>query len=356
MPKTVQIPTVVSLDTARSPSPLKVRRSPNSISFGATRLPRGGLTPGERSLLVHLSSEPARFMDSVEFHKPGALKRIFSDAAAVEKPDVRWYQPLLDDRIASGSTSTFVRPPKSLVLTAAQERVIFSQFNYARFRLSREQRLAIKGGFTLIRSRNILNWHSVAEGLRAQIAETNLALVLAMAKRVRSADLDFGDLISEGNMALMRSIDKFDYTRGFKFSTYACRAILKAYSRLGIKTLKHRQHFPIEFDPTLEKGDHPAEVRALRETESIQEVKSIFDTNKAALSDIERTVIFHRYGLDKPLRDAPLTLEQVGTIVGVTKERVRQIQNKALEKIRVALISLDPTAGRSLPTISGHPN
>lgn len=342
--------------TARSPR-LRVRRSPSSISFGSTRLPRGSLTPSQRELLAALSTgEPIPFMDSPEFHKPGAQKRIFNDAPSIEKPDVSWYQRLLDERSASSQRAFNPRPPKSLVLTAAQERVIFGQFNYARFRLAREQRRGAKLGVTPLRSRSMLRWHATAEELRSQIAETNLALVLAMAKRVRSAELDFGDLISEGNMALMRSIDKFDYTRGFKFSTYACRAILKAFSRLGTKTLRHKKLFPIEFDPLLERGDYPGEVRALRESESVQDVKAIFANNRAALSEIERTVLFHRYGLDRPIREAPLTLEQVGSIVGVTKERVRQIQNKALEKIRVAMVSLDPIVGRVPPSIGALPN
>lgn len=205
-------------------------------------------------------------------------------------------------------------------------------------------------------SERILRWHRVSDEVRKQLAETNLALVLAMAKRVRSADLDFGDLMSEGNMALMRSVDKFDFSRGFKFSTYACRAILKAYSRLGLKAQKYRKHFPVEFDPALERGDHVGAVRAARQTEDVAEVKTLFDSNRAGLSELERTVIFHRYGLDRPVHAAPMTLEKVGVMVGVTKERVRQIQNKALEKIRRALVCLNPAAAERLPTINGSRN
>jgi len=62
-------------------------------------------------------------------------------------------------------------------------------------------------------------------------------------------------------------------------------------------------------------------------------------SNRAELTDVERTVIEHRFGLEAGENEKPMTLEQVGQIIGVTKERVRQIQNKAMEKIRSELES-----------------
>jgi RNA polymerase primary sigma factor len=99
---------------------------------------------------------------------------------------------------------------------------------------------------------------------------------------------------------------------------------------------KHRQRFPTDFDPALEKSNHLETLRATHEKECAEEVKHIVLNNEADLSDVERTVIHYRFGLGSE-HPAPLTLEQVGQIIGVTKERVRQIQNKALEKIREVL-------------------
>lgn len=335
---------------------LKVRRSAPSISFGAIRTPAGAFTPQERTTLERLQREVIQFVDNVEFRRVGAEKRIFADAPVIANPDVTWYQPLLDERVVTPIRGANGRPAKTVVLTAAQERVIFAQLNYARFRGAKVQRKAAREELSAAIARDLLKWHTTAERIRKQIAESNLALVLAMAKRVRSADLDFGDLISEGNMALLRAVDKFDFSRGFKFSTYGCRAILKAYSRLGIKTQKYRQHFPVEFDPELERADHIGEIRSSRESDDIQEVKNVFQSDRAGLSDIERTVIFHRYGLDRPVNSSQLTLEQVGIILGVTKERVRQIQNKALEKIRLAIVSMNPAMANLLPAITGSQN
>jgi RNA polymerase sigma factor (sigma-70 family) len=183
----------------------------------------------------------------------------------------------------------------------------------------------------------LLYWHRKAEQYRDQIAQTNLALVLAMAKRTRMNEVDFADLVSEGNMALLRSVDKFDVSRGFKFSTYACRAILKAFSRSGMKHSQYRQFFPTDFDPALERSDHQRRRFDEHESDCADEVMRIVHANRAELSDVERQVISHRFALNREQHSSPLTLEQVGQIVGLTKERVRQIQNKALSKIRRTL-------------------
>jgi RNA polymerase primary sigma factor len=227
----------------------------------------------------------------------------------------------------------------NVVLSAEQERALFLQFNYARFRAARLHKQVAGGQFLDEQARELIKWHDLSMRLRDQIAQSNLALVLAMAKRVRHSEMDFGDLISEGNMALLRAIDKFNVARGFKFSTYACRAILKAFSRSGMKQTQYRQLFPTDFDPALERSDYQRRKFDEHETDCASEVRRIVMDNTADLTDVEKAVIHHRFALTEPGTEEPtaLTLEQVGQIVGLTKERVRQIQNKALEKIRKAL-------------------
>jgi RNA polymerase sigma factor (sigma-70 family) len=333
-------------------SRVRQRRRPVRLSAG-DRAPshRGssastGLTTEEEGLLRQVLSEPVDYIDSEEFYKPNAETRIYKEAPAIEKPDVSWYRPLMDD-LTPGRDRGRGRGgknPGTILLTGAQERVLFLQYNFARHRM-REIQIDIGDGEpTLEQARELLRWNRIAVSYREQIAETNLALVLAMAKRTRMSEVDFADLVSEGNMALLRSVDKFDCGRGFKFSTYACRAILKAFSRQGMKLSKYRQRFPTDFDPALEKSNHLETVRALHEKECAEEVKHIVLKNEADLSDVEKTVIHHRFGLELKEDQIPLTLEQVGQIIGVTKERVRQIQNKALEKIRLALEQSHPDA------------
>jgi RNA polymerase sigma factor (sigma-70 family) len=148
------------------------------------------------------------------------------------------------------------------------------------------------------------------------------------------------DLISEGNLALLRAVNKFDCGRGYKFSTYACRAILKSFSRVATRTSRRRGLFPTEFDPALERSDFSERSRANREGECVHELKTLLLENEAQLSEVERQVILARFNIDSGEEHAAAkakTLEQVGEMIGVTKERVRQIQNKALGKLRAAL-------------------
>src|SRR5438874_12349699 len=168
-----------------------------------------------------------------------------------------------------------------------------------------------------------------------------------MAKRTRLGDVDFAEVVSEGNMALIRAVDKFNVDRGFKFSTYACRAILKAFSRTALKASKHRTRFPVEFEPDMEKSDWSDRKRDTVEEECVDELKMIVDRNLADLSSVEQTVIKQRFNWQEQ-QESSLTLEEVGKIIGVTKERVRQIQNKALAKIRQVMeegvLRITPTA------------
>jgi len=329
-------------------SPLDLVRKRHRLgvrSRAGASVDRVGLTADDEQLLREILAEPMDYMDNSEFGKPDAEHLIYRDLPEIARPDISWYRPLMDDATRIGDRSREkprARGQGSILLTGAQERILFLKYNFARFSVRQIQTQLGSGLPTIALAREILRWYRVAKNYREQIAETNLALVLAMAKRTRMSEVDFADMVSEGNMALMRSVDKFDCARGFKFSTYACRAILKAFSRQGVKFSKYRQRFPTDFDSTIERSNHLETLRATHERESAEEVKHIVLTNRAELSEVERTVINHRFALVGKPTPTPLTLEQVGQIIGVTKERVRQIQNKALEKIRIALESNHP--------------
>lgn len=321
------------LDRLRKRKGRMVRAGDATTQKGRSRV-GAGLSSRDEVIIAQLLSSEMDFIDSEAFYVDDAEYNIYDDAPEIQRPDVSWYRPLMDD-FRPGKNQN-LKSNGTVLLTAAEERVIFLQYNYSRYRIWKLQQEIGTGDPTDEQAQELLRWYRTAVGYREQIAETNLALVLAMAKRTRMSEVDFADLVSEGNMALLRSIDKFDCGRGFKFSTYACRAILKAFSRQGMKLSKYRQRFPTDFDPALEKSNHLETVRKTYEEECAEEVKKIVQENRADLTDIERTVIEYRFGIEAGEDAMPLTLEQVGQIIGVTKERVRQIQNKALEKIREA--------------------
>ncbi len=279
-----------------------------------------------RERVMALLEENFSYMDSPTFRRKNVEQELFTEDAERELPLTSWYQPTRDD--LGGLSST---PPQ--LMKTAEERMMFLRFNYCKKRLSPMQKQIRAGELTAAMAREFLDWHRKLEHFREYLVRTNLALVLAMAKRTRLGDTDFAEIVSEGNMALLRAVDKFSIDRGFKFSTYACRAILKAFSRTAMKASKHRTRFPVEFEPEMEQSDWADRRRDQVEDDCIDELKAIVDRNLADLSSVEQTVIRRRFNW-KQAEESPLTLEEVGKIIGVTKERVRQIQNKALAKIR----------------------
>src|SRR6059058_5474338 len=128
-------------------------------------------------------------------------------------------------------------------------------FNFAKPNLTILQKKAKREGLDKELAQQLVEWDRRFEHFREYLVRTNLALVLAMAKRTRLGDVDFAEVVSEGNMALIRAVDKFNVDKGFKFSTYACRAILKAFSRTALKASRHRTRFPVKFEPDMEKSD-----------------------------------------------------------------------------------------------------
>ena len=283
-----------------------------------------------RQKVEALLEESYAFMDSPIFKQRGIEKELFDFDKEPSLPMTSWYQPTRDEAV----DDTMAAAPQ--LMTAKEERIMFLRFNFSKLKLTRLQKRIKRDGLTRERAEEFLEWHRRFEHFREYLVRTNLALVLAMAKRTRLGDVDFAEVVSEGNMALIRAVDKFNVDRGFKFSTYACRAILKAFSRTALKSSRHKMRFPVEFEPDMEKSDWTDRRRDAVEEDCIDELKQIVDRNLAELSNVEETVIRRRFNWQQE-EESPLTLEEVGQIIGVTKERVRQIQNKALAKIRLVM-------------------
>jgi RNA polymerase primary sigma factor/RNA polymerase sigma factor len=236
------------------------------------------------------------------------------------------------------------RPPSGLptylaslydvpLLSREQEAHLFRKFNYLKFKASklREQLNPSDAKVALMDEIERLNDESVA--VKNLIVQANLRLVVSIAKRHVSQTEEFFTLVSDGNMSLIRAAEKFDYSRGFKFSTYASWAIIKNFARTIPHEFKQRDRFRTSADEMfLAKEDNrpvpmfEESAQQLRE-EQIGRILSRLD-------DREQTIIKSRFGLDHS--EKPLTLKEVGAKMGVTKERIRQIEARALSKLRAA--------------------
>ncbi len=229
-----------------------------------------------------------------------------------------------------------IPPPtaKPTVLSHEDERTLFLSYNYARYRLNKLIEIQ-SPQCTPGRAQQMVRWFRRALKPRGDLVEANMPLVLAMVRYTNVTNVEFSELVSEGNMALLRSVDKFDVSRGYKFSTYACRSILKSFSRVAVKTQRYRQLFPVEFDPCLQRSDYAERRHQSQREDSIDALRAILAQNRAELTNIEQTVVRKRFPMCSGRRKRPLS--EIAKGVGLSKERVRQIQKTAVKKIRSAL-------------------
>lgn len=292
------------------------------------------LAAEDQVLLTKLLTEPTDYVNHPCFIKPDIECTLYGGEDKLSRTLPTRFVESRDP--ISAAVSAGERVP---TLSYKQEEHLFTRYNYARMQATMILREHAGKRLSAAATRRLLAWGHRMLAARSVIVRLNMPLVLAMAKRTRLTNIDFNEMVSEGNMALLRSVEKFDCSRGFKFSTYSCRAILKSFSRVAMRASRYRGKFPAEFDPALERSDYQDRQRDDIVTDCVNELKEIFLGNLADLSDVERTVISERFalGVAVSVPPQPKTLEQVGNIIGVTKERVRQIQNKALKKIRVVL-------------------
>ncbi len=270
---------------------------------------------------------PLDFMDNQEFHRKSAYKKIVESAMPVPEKATRKTKP------PAGLPRYLASLYENALLTREQEQYLFRKFNFLKCRASqlREKLDPMKSRASEMDE--IERLYDEAVMVKNRIVRSNLRLVVSIAKRHVNSSDDFFQLVSDGNMSLIRAVEKFDYSRGNKFSTYASWAIMKNFARTIPDEFKQKDRFrPTSEELFMAREDQRSDRYMLESAQSRREmqINSILES----LDEREQKIIISRFGLD--YSQEPQTLKEVGAELGVTKERIRQIEARALNKLRAA--------------------
>jgi len=224
------------------------------------------------------------------------------------------------------------------LLNKEQEQHLFRKMNFLKHRAAKLlDAMKLPGGLINYNRLRVEDLDKVEQHLdeankvKDILINCNMRLVVSIAKRHSGQTDNFFELLSDGNMSLIRAVEKFDYSRGNKFSTYASWAIMKNYARSIPEEKTRRERYVTGneefFDSAQDQRTDEQEIVAAAEQAS-HKVNRLLEY----LDPREREIIRLRAGLDNGTEG--MTLEKIGEKLGITKERVRQLNVRAMKKLR----------------------
>ncbi len=217
------------------------------------------------------------------------------------------------------------------LLTPAQETMLFQRMNFLRHQAMQlrsrlnPQRPSRPSLELLDRLLVMADWH------RDRIVEANMRLVFSIVKKFVNADNPFDDLLSDGIVALLRAVAKFDYGRGFRFSTYATQVVRRNAYRQVVQNHQERCKMVVGVDDLGLDASEEQRASAISETRW-HELRARLSVMLGDLDRREKLIIRARFSLGSHRRVQ--TLQSLANRLGVSKERVRQLERRAMEKLR----------------------
>jgi RNA polymerase sigma factor (sigma-70 family) len=282
--------------------------------------------------IAHLSSRKVRFIDDPLYHTPDAESAVNEIASAEVLPASPKSEDLRIPRDLPPYLQDLYRTP---LLTPGRERALFLKFNFHKYQFVKARR-ALEPNFARVRELDSMESHlRKAIDTKNEIIRANLRLVVSVARKHLRPGMNFMELISDGNITLMRAVEGFDIHKGYRFSTYATLALMKGFAR----------------SVPLMRGSKLGATRTASSDEMLADLPDLHPDRRgetmitrdhvrqllSRLNDRERAVLSAHYGISTDgSAIEPATYEQVGHRLGLSKQRVRQIEQTALNKLRCA--------------------
>lgn len=229
-----------------------------------------------------------------------------------------------------------LHPHEWRLLTAAEEQLLFRQMNLAAYQASTLRDAILRGSATNDDRLEFLRLLRRSESIRDELVRAFSKLNLSIAGRFTNRYIAFDELVSEGYFTMLRAIPRFDPERGYRFSTYAMHAIRRRLLRFVHRKQRDRLAAAPWTDEAIpldtRRWTLAYERRLVQATETCERML-------AQLSSRERYVVRARYGWGRDFE--PRTLREIAAELGISRERVRQLENRALGKLRQLSLALD---------------
>jgi RNA polymerase primary sigma factor len=274
-----------------------------------------------------LLAQPLEYIPNPAFDDPAADAQIMGRMPNLDEYETQRRQMRIPKDAPPELASLYEMP----LLNKEQEQHLFRKMNYLKHKANQLRGKLDPTHARIQDIKQIEDLQMEATAIKDQLISSNMRLVVAIAKRHAAQTDNFFELLSDGNMSLIRAVEKFDYSRGNKFSTYASWAIMKNFARSIPEEKRRRERYVTGHEEMFEIApDTRSDEQEL--VASVEQSKNRVNRLLQYLDPRERQIIQMRAGLDN--YSEGMTLEEIGQQLGITKERVRQLNVRIMNKLR----------------------